>query len=81
MNSKEPRPELILAALLYLVTAYRRARCPGLASCIARHFDCLARHPETHRVVREIAFSSASEWQAAACESFGANGGLRFGLH
>jgi hypothetical protein len=81
----ETRPEVIVAALLYLITAYRGNRCPCLASCIARHFDCLARHPRADRVLRDIAAASIREWTAAAVEapegaakkpSF-----LRFALH
>jgi hypothetical protein len=67
MHQPDNRPELVVAALLYLVTAYRRRQCPGIASCIARHFACLARHPEAHRLIREIAAVSAAEWEAAAC--------------
>jgi hypothetical protein len=67
MHHSDNRPELVLAALLYLVTAYRRRQCPGIASCIARHFACLARHPEAHRLIREIAAASAAEWEVAAC--------------
>lgn len=66
MKSQETRPELILAALLYLVTAYRTGRCPGLASCIARHFQCLARHPDTDRLIRDVAVTSACEWESTA---------------
>ncbi len=68
MNQTDTRPEVILAALLHLITAYRRGRCPGLASCIARHFHCLARHSDAHRVLREVAAASAGEWEAAARE-------------
>lgn len=60
------RPEIVVAALLYLVTAYRRSCCPGLAACIARHFQYLAQHPDAHRVIREIAGAATGEWEAAA---------------
>lgn len=66
MDQPYTRPELVLAALLYLITAYRRRACPGLASCIARHFSYLARHPGAHRLIREVAAASADDWQAAA---------------
>jgi len=66
MVPNETRPEIILAALLYLVTAYRRRPCPGLAACIARHFQCLAHHPRADRVVCEVAAASTAEWEAAA---------------
>jgi hypothetical protein len=68
MVQNETRPEIILAALLYLVTAYQRRPCPGLAACIARHFQCLARHPRVDRVVCEVAAASMAEWEAAARE-------------
>jgi hypothetical protein len=69
MNASETRPEVILAALLYLVTAYRRNRCPGLAACIARHFQCLATHPRAGRVICEVASASIAEWDGASRES------------
>ena len=62
------RPEIVLGALLHLVTAYRNTRCPGVAACIARHFRCLAAHPSAHRIVREIAAAATPEWEAAARE-------------
>ena len=68
MADPDSRQEVILAALLYLLTAYRRRPCPGLAACIARHFDYLARHPRSSRVVSEVAAKSSTEWDAAAHE-------------
>jgi hypothetical protein len=59
--------EVVVAALLYLVTAYRRCCCPGLAACIARHFQYLAQHPDAHHVIREVAGAATAEWEAAAC--------------
>jgi hypothetical protein len=69
MATPNTRPELILAALLYLLTAYRRRPCPGLAACIARHFEYLARHPKADRVVCDVAAASSVEWEAAAREA------------
>lgn len=66
VNSQYSRPEVILAALLYLMTAYRRTRCPCLASCIAQHFEYLARHEKTDRVIRQIAAATKDEWEAVA---------------
>ena len=67
--SPEPtRPEIVVGALLHLVTAYRNTRCPGVAACIARHFRFLAAHPHAHRIVREIAAAATPEWEAAARE-------------
>ena len=67
MDTPDTRSELLVAALLYLVTAHARKPCPGLASCIARHYTCLARHPEAHRLIREVAAAYAHEWEATAC--------------
>jgi hypothetical protein len=69
MAPTDTRPETIVAALLYLVTAYHRRPCPGLAACIARHFDCLARHPKADRLLSDVALASTSAWQSAACAS------------
>ena len=72
MHDPETRPELLLAALLHLITAYRRRACPALASCIARHFACLATHPRAHRLIRDVAAGAAPEWERAAdvsCEA------------
>ena len=66
MAPTDTRPETIVAALLYLVTAYHRRPCPGLAACIARHFDCLARHPKADRLLSDVALASTSAWQNAA---------------
>jgi hypothetical protein len=65
MAPTETRPETIVAALLYLVTAYHRRPCPGLAACIARHFDCLARHPRTSRLLSDVALASTAAWEPA----------------
>ena len=67
MATADTRPETIVAALLYLVTAYHRRPCPGLAACIARHFDCLARHPKADRLLSDVALASTAAWQSAAC--------------
>ena len=62
------RPEVIVAALLYLITAYRKNRCPSLASCIAQHFAWLSRHPHADHVLRDVAASSIQDWSTAARE-------------
>ncbi len=66
MDYADTRPEIVVAALLHLLTAYRTRRTPVLAACIARHFDCLAAHPATQRAIRDIAARSAREWDVAA---------------
>ena len=81
MASTDTRPETIIAALLYLVTAYHRRPCPGLAACIARHFDCLARHPKADRLLSEVALASTSAWQSAACAQDAATTHAPQGLH
>ena len=63
MAPTETRPETIVAALLYLLTAYHRRPCPGLAACIARHFDCLARHPKASRLLSDVALASTAAWE------------------
>ena len=68
LSPESPRPEIVVGALLHLVTAYRNSRCPGVAACIARHFRFLAAHPRAHRIVREIAAAATPEWEAAARE-------------
>ena len=73
MAPTDTRPETIIAALLYLVTAYHRRPCPGLAACIARHFDCLARHPKADRLLSDVALASTPAWQSAACAADAAN--------
>ena len=65
MDTETPL-DTIVAALLYLVTAYYRRPCPALAACIARHFACLARHPRAARVVSDVARHSVSAWETAA---------------
>ena len=67
-NVQPPRPEIVVGALLHLVTAYRNNRCPGVAACIARHFRFLAAHPDADRIVRDIAAAATAEWEAAARE-------------
>jgi hypothetical protein len=63
------RPDVVVGALLHMVTAYRSNRCPGLAACIARHFQFLAEHPLAHTIVRQVAAASAAEWAEAALEN------------
>ena len=65
----QPRPEVLVATLLYLITAYRRSKCPALAACITRHFEYLAAHPTADRVLVDIAVASRAEWESAAIES------------
>ncbi len=66
MAPTHTRPDVLIAALLYLVTAYHRSPCPGLAACIARHFDCLAHHPKAGRLLSDVALASSSAWDTSA---------------
>jgi hypothetical protein len=66
MAPTQTRPDVLIAALLYLVTAYHRSPCPGLAACIARHFDCLAQHPKVGRLLSDVALASSSAWDTSA---------------
>jgi hypothetical protein len=63
MTKLESRPEIILAALLYLITAYHRNPCPRLAACIARHLHYIACHPDADQVIADVAAASISEWE------------------
>ena len=69
MAPTETRPEVILAALLYLITAYHRSPSRDLAACIARHFRYLAQHPRADRLVCDVAAASTAEWEAASHEA------------
>ena len=69
MGTAKNRLETVLAALLYLITAYRRSPCPCLAACIARHFRCLAQDPRADRLVGGVAAASIAEWEAASRET------------
>ena len=66
MDCPSSRPELVVAALLYLVSAHRPRPCPALASCLACHFAILADHPDAHRMIREVASASVQTWTTAA---------------
>lgn len=60
------RAETVTAALLYLMTHYARTGCPRLALCVSRHMQCLALHPDTAPVVRDICASLHGVWGEAA---------------
>lgn len=69
MRTTDPessRAEVISAALSYLMTHYARSGCPRLALCVARHMECLAAHPDTSPVVREICVRLHGAWSEAA---------------
>lgn len=60
------RVETVLAALLYLMTAYQRTRCPRIAACVAAHLDCVADHPGTDATIREVCEGMRQEWWGTA---------------
>ncbi len=60
------RPEMVAAALIYLMTHYARTGCPRLALCVSRHMQCLATHPEAAPVVRDICAALHGAWGEAA---------------
>ncbi len=62
----QSRPEVLLGATLYLMNAYRRSPCPGLAAVVKRHLEHLATHPRVDAVLREIAAGLQSDWAALA---------------
>jgi hypothetical protein len=70
------RPETIMAALIYLMTHYARTGCPRLAVCVSRHMQCLALHPDSAPVVRDICASLHGAWSAAAAGGENPNGPL-----
>jgi len=65
INDAEPRAEILVAALLYLMTQYARTGCPRLAVCVSRHLQCLALHPEAGAVVRDTCAALHGAWGRA----------------
>jgi len=69
MTLPEPessRPEMVAAALIYLMTHYARTGCPRLALCVARHMQCLATHPDAAPVLRDTCAALHGTWCGAA---------------
>jgi hypothetical protein len=60
------RPETVLGAALYLMTAYQRTRCPRLAACVSAHLDCLAAHPDVAPVLRDLCNGLRADWRGIA---------------
>jgi len=72
MQSEEEefsRPEILVAAVIYLLTHYARTGCPRLAVCISRHMQCLATHPAAPAVVRDTCAGLHGAWSEAAVGS------------
>lgn len=69
MNTPDPRLsrlETVLGAVLFLMTAYQRTRCPRIAACVAAHLECLAAHPDADATIREVCAGMCGEWRGAA---------------
>jgi len=69
MNTPDPQPsrvETVISAVLYLMTAYQRTRCPRIAACVAAHLDCLAEHPHADPTIRELCAGMREEWRGTA---------------
>ena len=68
-DSDRSRPEVLAAALIYLMTHYARTGCPRLALCVSRHMQCLALHPDAPPLVRDTCAGLRGAWQQAANET------------
>ena len=69
MNVPDPqasRLDTVLGAVLYLMTAYHRTRCPRIAACVAAHLACIAAHPHATPTIREVCSGMHEEWRGAA---------------
>lgn len=65
-DPEQSRPELLVAATLYLMTHYMRTGCPRLALCISRHMQCLALHPGADVKIRDVCAALHGAWGRAA---------------
>jgi hypothetical protein len=60
------RAETLLGAVLYLMTAYHRTRCPRIAACVAAHLECIVRHPQVDPTIRQVCAGMCDEWHGVA---------------
>lgn len=65
-DPEHSRPELLVAATLFLMTHYLRTGCPRLALCVSRHMQCLAAHGDADPKIRDICAALHGAWQLAA---------------
>jgi hypothetical protein len=65
-HPQSSRVETVIGAVLYLMTAYQRTRCPRIAACVAAHLDCLAADPHADATIRELCAGMREEWRRAA---------------
>jgi hypothetical protein len=66
-DAEDSRPEIIAAAMIYLMTHDARTGYPRLALCISRHMQCLALHRDAPTVLRDMCASLHGTWSEAAC--------------
>jgi hypothetical protein len=69
MLDPDPSPaklSTVLGAALYLMTSYRRSRCPRVALMVARHLECVAAHRDSDATMRQLCTSLSREWNAAS---------------
>lgn len=66
ITAEASRVETLLAALLYLMTAYQRTGCRRIAACVAAHLDCVAGHPAADATIREVCAGMRSQWWSTA---------------
>jgi hypothetical protein len=62
LRPNAPRSEVILGAVLFLMSAYPRRRCPRIAAAIERHLECLAGRTELDAVLRDLCTGMRAEW-------------------
>jgi hypothetical protein len=72
----QSRPAVIIAALLYLITAYQRTPCPCVALCIVRHLECLTVHEAADPVIRQICSAVRETWARIAGDARLASDGI-----
>lgn len=63
------RAEVLLGALIYAMTLYRRQPHAALAQSIARHLDGIAHHPDVPEVVRQVARGVREEWSRVGSDT------------
>lgn len=68
MRIDEPLPEVdrLLAATIYLMTCHARNNCPRLAEMVKRHFELIARHPDSGEIVRDTCKRLSTSWASVA---------------
>ena len=68
-DPENSRPDVLVAATLYLMTHYMRTGCPRLAICVSRHMQCLAVHGGVDPRIRDICAGLHGAWSRAAQEA------------